>query len=432
MENYGKIKIEFLETQFPDTYVRMQYVLYGIELNWDEEVIRKAKMTEESDYTMATLPQNTACIEIVDEKNDFDIGNNEGSWKAVQNNQEVVITAEIDGEKYPCGTFYISKFSFKGNVATFNLTDLIGTLDGKIFYDGMFYKSIKAGKLLEQIFAAAGCTKYKIAEDVYVTEVSGYLGVQSCRECIKAICFACGAIADDVRKDTIEIYYPDRYVQYTVGPERKVFGGTSVRLENYVSGVSIECSQYIISDQSMQLYNGTLGAGVTRITFTMPCDQESLEVIGGEVVKKSVNYVDVYMVEKGECTVNGIIYSERNFTYEKKVNMLPSGVNENIKKFGKCTLYNSEKLPEIAERLLDYYSLQKMLETQYFTECECVGKWMSIGNIAGEFAYTLLEKQTIDMTGGFLASATCRGYSRVVTELHFAGDDIYAGGNILI
>ena len=312
------------------------------------------------------------------------------------------------------------------------MTDAIGLLDGQMFYDGTMYDNIKAGKLLEEVFAAAGFEKYVIEEDVYNIELSGYLGVMSCRECVKAICFACGAEATDTKSDTLTIRHPDRYVKHTVGTNRKISGSTNVSLEQYVSGVAIECSNYIPGKVENEIYNGTLDKGLTRLTFDIPYDKDTITSIGGTIVKASTNYVDINMEETGVCVIKGVGYEEKGFTYQKNVNILPAGTKVNVQKFGKCTLYNTALIPKIAEKLLDYYSLQKVLEMRFFAENESAGNWLNVSNVNGMTSYTMLEEQTIDLASGIISTARCRGYNVVVTELYFTGTELYAGGVGLI
>lgn len=432
VQNYGGLKIEILKSQYPDSYARLQYILYGLELNWDEELIRSAKITEDSDLTSATLPENKATIEIIDENNDFDIENANGAWQAVQYSQEVKLTALIDGKEFPVGTMYIDDFSFKDNIATFNLTNVIGLLDDYTFYDGEMYTDKKAGELLEQIFMTAKVNTYEIAEEVYNTKLTGYLGIMSCRDAVKTVCFACGAVVVDDRSGMLRGYCPDRYTKHTVGPDRKILGETNVSLEQYVSGVSIVCSRYSVAADATEIYNDVLPKGMNRITFTMPYVAETIAIDGGICVKATVNYVDIDMQTDGNCTVTGIAYEDHSFTYQKNVDLLPAGTRENVKKFGKCPLYSSEKLPELTKKLLDYYSLQKVLKMKYFSESENVGEWLHVTNISGSASYTLMESQSIDLTGGFISTAECRGYCKVVTQLYFTGTEIYAGGVGLI
>ena len=112
--------------------------------------------------------------------------------------------------------------------------------------------------------------------------------------------------------------------------------------------------------------------------------------------------------------------------------MLPAGTKVNVQKFGKCTLYNTALIPKIAEKLLDYYSLQKVLEMRFFAENESAGNWLNVSNVNGMTSYTMLEEQTIDLASGIISTARCRGYNVVVTELYFTGTELYAGGVGLI
>lgn len=432
VSNYGKIEIEFIKTQFPLRYVKLQYLLYGVYISWEDDLIKSGKVDEELDFTSATLSVNTADIEIVDERNDFDIGNENGAWKSVQKTQEITLIEIKDGVEIPAGTFFIDDFSFKKNIASFSMIDAIGLMDKHTFYDGEVYTARKAGKILESIFKCAGISKYEISDDVYDILLNGYLEIQSCREALQMVCFACGALADDSRSDTVKIYKPDRYVKYTVGTDRKFNGNTSVSLDDYISGVSIEWCIYSVEDETDGIYNDILPKGVSRITFSDPYLVSSIVISGGTAKNVRTNYVDVEMSQNGTCMITGKKYASSKVTYQKNVPFMEAGESEKIKKFGTCTLYNTEILPENAERLLDYYSLRKKINMKYLLDSELVGNWINIVSVGGSSATTLIEEQSIDLAGGFIAKAKCRGYSVVVTENYYTGAELYCGKDVLL
>lgn len=432
VQNYEKVKIEFVKTQFPCCYAKMQYILYGLYISWEDDLVQSASVTEEIDFTSATLSINTADISIVDMNNDFDIGNKDGAWKTVQKTQKITLTEVKDGVEIPAGTFFIDDFKFKKNIASFELIDTIGLMDKYTFYDGEIYKKRKAGKILESIFLCAGITKYDISDDVYNILLDGYLEIQTCREALQMVCFACGALADDSRSDTVKVYKPDRYVRYTIGTDRKFNGQTSISLDDYISGVSIERCVYTIDDKEDEIYNDYLPKGLNRITFSDPYLTSSISVTGGTTKNIKTNYIDVEMSDAGNCTITGKKYSSSKITYQKNVPILEAGESEKIKKFGTCTLYNTEILPENAERLLNYYSLRKKIDMKYLLDLERVGNWVNIDSISGSTSTTLIEEQSIDLTGGFIAKAKCRGYSIVVTENYYTGTELYAGGGGII
>lgn len=432
VQNYRKIEIEFIRTMLPERYVKLQYILYGKYIVWDADTIKSAKLQEDIDTTSITLPINEADISIVDANNDFDAENEGGSWKSVQKTQEVVLSEYYNGEMIPLGAFFVDGFSFSKNVAKFSLVDGIGLLDKYTFYDGEVYANVKAETILQAIFAAAGVAKYAIEEDVGSILLSGYLAVQSCRDALQKVCFACGAVADDSRSDTIQIYKPDRYVTATVGTNRKFNGGTIVSLEDYISGVSLECTRYSLEDEESDIYDETLPAGDTRLTFSDPYLSTSITATVGTIKEVKTNYLVIHMESSGQTKISGKRYASTTFSYQKNVAVIDAGETENIKKISGSTLLNADLLPDIAEELLKYYALRKKVKMKYLLESEHAGNWVNINSITGKISTTLIESQSIDLSKGYIATATCRGYSVVVTDCYYTGTELYAGGGGII
>lgn len=432
IQNYGKVEIEFVKTTFPQRYIKLQYILYGKYIVWDKDMIQTAKVQEDIDVTSATLSINEADISIVDMNNDFDAENENGAWKSVQKTQEVTLSEYKDGNMIPMGAFFIDDFSFAKNIAKFKLIDAIGLLDKYTFYEGQIYNNVCAEVILKAIFATAGITKYAIDKEVGNTLLSGYLSIQTCRKALQQVCFACGAVSDDSRSDTIKVYKPDRYVKSTVGTDRKFNGNTKVSIEKYISGVNIEMKNYALEEKNSDIYKKTLPAGDTKITFSSPYLPSSITASVGTLKEVKTNYLIINMPDAGQCQITGIKYANTTFSYEKRVDKIEAGETENIKKYSGCTIYNADILPDIAAYLLDYHALRKKVGMKYLVNLEQVGNWANINSIGGKTSTTLIESQTLDLAGGFIATATCRGYSIVVTEDVFAGTELYAGGDVLI
>lgn len=432
VQNYGKIEIEFVRTSFPQRYIKLQYILYGKYIVWDKDMIQTAKVQEDIDVTSAALSINEADISIVDMNNDFDAENENGAWKSVQKTQEVTLSEFKNGNMIPMGAFFINDFSFSKNIAKFKLVDVVGLLDKYTFYDGQVYNNVRAEVILNAIFATAGIKKYTIDEEVGNILLSGYLAIQTCRKALQQVCFACGAVADDSRSDTIKVYKPDRYVKSTVGTDRKFNGNTKVSLEKYISGVNIEMKNYALEEKTSDIYKKTLQVGDTKITFSSPYLPSSITASAGTLKEVKTNYLIINMPDAGQCHITGIKYANTAFSYEKRVDKIESGETENIKKYSGCTIYNADILPDIAAYLLDYHALRKKVGMKYLVNLEQVGNWANINSIGGKTSTTLIESQTLDLTGGFIATATCRGYSVVVTENYFAGVELYTGGDVII
>lgn len=432
VQNYGKIEIEFVRTSFPQRYIKIQYILYGKYIVWDKDMIQTAKMQEDIDVTSASLSINEADISIVDMNDDFDAENENGAWNSVQKTQEVTLSEFKNGNMIPMGAFFINDFSFSKNIAKFKLVDVVGLLDKYTFYEGQIYNNVRAEVILNAIFATAGIKKYTIDEEVGNILLSGYLAIQTCRKALQQVCFACGAVADDSRSDTIKVYKLDRYVKSTVGTDRKFNGNTKVSLEKYISCVNIEMKNYALEEKTSDIYKKTLPAGDTKITFSSPYLPSSITASAGTLKEVKTNYLIINMPTAGQCQITGIKYANTTFSYEKRVDKIEAGETENIKKYSGCTIYNADILPDIAAYLLDYHALRKKVGMKYLVDLEQVGNWANINSIGGKTSTTLIESQTLDLTGGFIATATCRGYSIVVTEDVFAGTELYTGGDVLI
>ena len=73
-----------------------------------------------------------------------------------------------------------------------------------------------------------------------------------------------------------------------------------------------------------------------------------------------------------------------------------------------------------------------MVDLKYILGLEKVGQWANIEDVKGGYSTTLIESQNMDLTGGFIAEAVCKGYSIVVTENCYTGDELYTGGSVLL
>lgn len=417
VQNYEQIEIEFVRTLFPNRYIKLQKVIYGTHMLWDEETIKSATIQEDLDVTSETLPINEADISIVDAAGEFDMSNITGNWKSVQKTQRVTVKEKLNGVDIPMGVFFVDDFSSENNISTFSLIDTIGLMDKYTFYEGKIYYGEPAENILNQIFSASGIADYEIEDEVKNIPLTGYLAIQSCREALRQVCFACGAVADDSRTGIIRVYKPDRYSSGIIGPDRKFNGSTKISQGEYISGVSIECSNYTLEGELSEAFKGTLYSAETRIAFSEPYLPESLTISSGKIKVAKTNYVVVEAA--GECVVKGKKYASSTWSVEKRTELVQGEV-ENIKEFSGCTLYY--RIDDVAEALLKHFLLRKKVEMKYLLEKERAGNWVSIRDVKGHMSSSLIESQSIDLTGGFISQATCTGYITETDVRHYAGE----------
>lgn len=424
VENYGKVKIEFLKTHLPEQRAELQYIKYGTEIWWTEENIQKASLHEEVDCTGATIPINTADISIVDAENDFNLHNREGTWKSIQKNQELRIWEELDDKEVNAGVMFIDTWGSKGNIVSFSLIDRLGVIDKTKFYKGRIYQNKTAGSIIDEIMESAGVTEYSVAEEIRKIPLSGYIGICSHKEALQQVVFACGGVVDCGRSSKIKIYSPDRFADTVIGPDRKFDSIT--HLEPYVSGISISYKTYSLSDKETGIYNDVLFKGNNRIEFSEPYQVESIVASSGSILEISTNYVVIQMAETASCSVTGRKYESTEITYTVSTEQIEAGEEKNILSFSGCTLMSLERVKAIAERLLDYYQLRQIAHVEYILGDEKTGDWVNIRDNEGKMVVSGIMSQEIDLTGGFIATAICRGYNKVVTANVYVGE-IYTG-----
>ena len=428
IENYGRIEIAFTKTRRTGQCVKLGGIQYGTVIEWGGNEIKSASLSEEVDVTSATLPINTAEISVMDYDNDFDLSNQNGAWKSVQKRQALTIKEEVGSNQVTMGTLYLDTWKVAAKIVSLSLIDTLGLMDKTKFYDGQIYTNVAAGEIIDSIMSSAGILKYSISDEVSEILLTGHIAICTHREALQQVLFACGAVADCSRTGGIDIYMPDRHADSAVGPDRK-FTGTTIEVDDYVSGVAITYNQYILSDEVQEIYKDVLPKGSTLIEFSEP--HEDINVSGGNLIETTVNYAIINMAEAGECIITGSPYKKTEITYTAKVESLKAGEEQNTLSYSGCTMFNIERVKEVAKYILDYYQLRQIVTMRYLIDKERTGTWVNIRDVKGSIVSTGINSQTIDLTGGFIATAKCRGYSKVVTDYIYAGE-IYAGERGLI
>lgn len=425
VENYKSIKIEFLKTRQPRQFAKMTFMLYGEIRTWADDDVMRATVSEEIDSTSSTLPINTAELTLVDQNDDFNIQNTEGLWKSLQADQKIILNENVNGNVLDVGTFYIDTWESKDNSITLSLVDTLGLIDKTKFMGGM-YTDIKAGDLINSIMLSANIEDFEIAADLAEITLSGYLPIMSHREALQQIAFAIGAVVDSTKGSTIRVYTPDKNIDSYILLDRKFSGKTSITLDEYVSGVSITCSKFKQLTETSEIYNGYLSAGTHKIEFTEPYTALTCE--GGSIVSSGANFALIASTG-GDVALSGIGYEQTEYTVLKNVNVIDVGQVENVKSFSGLTIYNQSKLLDVAEQLLKWYALRQKVSLEYICEKERVGEWVGIQDSLNQNSYSItrINSQTIDLCGGFLATAECRGYATIVSSYYYMGNELPMG-----
>lgn len=431
VRNYASVYIEVTETHYPWRDIRLQHIMFGQNIEWSDLEVKTAKITEQIDESNATLPASSAQVEIIDENNDFDIANPDGSWNSAEYYQKLTFKEYKNGEIIDCGTYYLNGWSFKSNLATFKATDAIGYFDSITFRDGRVYENEPAKNIIADIMEAAGWTDYYIDPEIENLEITGLLKKQTCRNALKEICFALGAQATCIRSEKITIRRPDRYMSSYIGTDRKFNGKTSVSLGEYVQAVSVEIPNYAPSGETSSVYKATVEPGTYQVDFSSPIDTSSIDATGCSVSDVHELYCTITVEQVGECVIEAKTYKSTPFTLTQEIENTDPGQGAVTKKYT-AAVYCPSEIRGVMDELLSYYQLRKSAQITYLLDTETAGDWVGITDTGNQTSTALIESQTIDLTGGFLSTAKCVGYSKVTTVDYFTGKELYTGGNVII
>ena len=157
VENYRRIEVEFIRAK-PYRYVKFRYIEYGTDIicGVDGYPVKEAKLVEECDPISNKIAINKLTFKLIDEKNDFDIGNMSGIHRVFQSGQKVMAYETINGEAQLLGAFFLDSYSTTKNISTISLVDYKGLLSKHTFRGGKVYTGEPAGEVIDQIMAAAG------------------------------------------------------------------------------------------------------------------------------------------------------------------------------------------------------------------------------------------------------------------------------------
>ena len=422
VENYRRLEIEFTRAM-PYRYVKFRYIEYGTDIicGVDGYPVKEAKLVEECDPISNKIAINKLTFKLIDEKNDFDIGNMSGIHKVFQSGQKVMAYETINGEAQLLGAFFLDSYSTTKNISTISLVDYKGLLSKHTFRGGKVYTGEPAGEVIDQIMAAAGITAYTVDEATRAAPLYGWLKIQDCRKTLREVLFACGSVIDSSRSETVNIYKPSRVIHTTIQRSRKF--STTPKNQSYISDVAVKFPVYSLDEESKEIFKSTYVPGIYTVDLSSPSAE--MTITGGTITEQTNNYVTFTVAEEGEVVISGRKYSKEDLTVTASVEKVDAGESRETKSFT-CTVLNASQAADRAQAILDYYDLRLNLKIKFLNEGDKVVDWAEVFNANRKFGSYVagIEKMTTDLTGGYISTAELRGYYKLVNDFYYTGEII--------
>lgn len=428
VENYRGLKIYFEKSTVPYRFLKMHNIEYGYELIFNSESVIDAKILEEVDPISSELRINTLDFTVYDPNRDFNILNQKGKYSLLQSLQEIRVWESIDGTVIDMGTFYLeSKDSKSETEITFHAIDGLGIIDKTNFIRGRIYANERAEVIIGEIMQSAGWSKYEVTDELKGVNLSGYLPVCTHRQALQQIAFALRAVVDCSRSNQIKIYRQNKAADVKIREDR-IFMGDKITAGQYVSGIEVTTHQYELADKEITVFDGNLPAGQNTVTFSKPVS--NLGITDGTISQSGVNYAVINMTSAGTCKITGKEYTDIQSTFVRNTEVPIPGEASNTIAVKDATLVDRTNAYLLAEHIFDYYNLRRQTEIRFLLDAEKTGRWVSIKSQYGMYINGGINRQEIDLTGGFLSNATVIGYNTQEMDYFFTGTERFTGEQI--
>lgn len=424
VEDYGQIKITFLKA-LPWHNVKLQYIKYGTSITWNSDTIKIGKLINEVDPISDRISTDTLTFEFIDKHDEFNLGNQSGMHKTFQRRQNMLAYERVGNDVIPLGTFFLDSTSITKNICKMTAIDYKGMLANTDFIDGRMYNGEKAGGIIAEIMASAGITDYEVDEVTADTPLYGTLKIQTCQKALREVLFACGSIINTSRQKGISIYSSKKAIKSGIGRSRKF--ETTIETDRYVSDINVKYQTWTLEEKRSEITKGSYPPGSHMIQFASPAAE--LMSSAGKIIKQMPYYVilEIPDQQRSEVVITGRKYVGEELAVLASIEKIKSGELRSSKTFSGALL-DLEAAQSVANKILEYYQLQQIIKTKYIASEEKAGDMVEIENPSrkhGNFVASI-ESVTTDLAGGFISTAKCRGYYKMLTDCYMAGE-IYAG-----
>lgn len=422
---YNNITVEFTKT-FPNHYIKLQSIKYGIEVLWDERNVKTASLVQEMNTVGDKLSVNTLSFDVIDVNDQMNPGNASGMHNYYQKNQVLYPYEMLNGEKLKLGKFFLSKFSNSTNLGKMSAVSYVGLLDATTYDRGQIYNGALAGDVLTDIFQTANIHEFEIDEITYNQSLYGTIKPNTCRNALQNILFACGSIVDNTVDNIIKITKPSKIIRNTITRSMKF--NTSVTKNDYYSTIEIQYSQYSVSSEQeeSEILTGHYEAGIHKIAFSQPYASVTLDV--GTILEFRPYYVVFELEEDSDITLTGITYVEVTNKVAQSRSYLDPGEVANTKSFT-TTLCNFDTARQRARELLEYYKTNNItIQFQSFAEDVEMNDGRIVENPkVGLSSYIgHYTSRNFNLTGGFVDTVKLMGYFDTGDYQYFGPAELFA------
>lgn len=399
VENYNKIVVVFYGANRPYRYLKVQNIIHGVQMVFDEKVIKSARLMEEADLDSGGIAVNSLDFTVYSDSDDFNIFNPTGIYKLLQRKQQLNVRGIVHGENLSMGTFFVDSWeSTENNSFNIKANDSIGLMD-MTYFNGGLYTNIMSQTLISAIMTSAGLG-YTLNEELTNIPITGWIPYCTHREALQQVVFVVGGYVDTSRTGTVKIetYNIPTSVDSLTYADK--FFGSTARLSSLVTGINVIAHGYSRETDRTQAYNGNLPIGKHKIAFSSP--YTGLSTTGATITELGVNYAIITVTTAGEVVVTGYKYEDNETVFRAELPEIPAGEYENTLEVTNATLVNVSNAAAVAQRILTFYQKRINQSEKWILRGETVGDTLNVEVMPGVYRRAIIKSLNIDLIGGFM------------------------------
>lgn len=335
---FNRISVTFYSLNVPFNRLRVNAVDYGLDIDFEGNELKNAKIIQEIDPISTSVPINTF---------DFTLNSGRDIEFSFQAKQPIKVMFN-DQTK---ATMFIKSAKRKSKaIWDIKSEDYIGLMDS-IDFKGGIYNEYSAPALIGEIFSVAKIP-YSISSGFESAKVTGHIPYTSCREALMQVLFAIGAVADTSNSDSVNIFALSQSVSQNI-PKRRLWQGQSFEEETRVTAVELISHSYNATNEVVTAYDADKSGVGDNILVKFSEPLHNLSISNGTILDSGVNYA-IINATSSECVLSGEKYEHTTVIHHKENPLVLSSDIENIVSIQNATLVSSSNVDGLLELCYNY------------------------------------------------------------------------------
>ena len=427
------------------TYPILRFALDGTPIEFSDSDILECSMLLEVNPISAVLPASTVSVRVFTTDPRFSIFSDGEFYNALTKHLPMVVLVKWNGATVYMGEFYLDSWKMETeNILSFELIDALGVC-ANIDYPGSYWETDTALSEVVTEILSRTTIKSKLDTGIQNRPIKGWISLSSVRDALQQVCFAARV---EVKTDGISGFrFVDAELPIQADAESYLYIADSVKTQDQaveilpqVTDIELISHDYYNLGEAAQtveeIYSAWLEPGNYIISYPKPYWKVWGEGAGAfpiyvatedgrvivtedsgntwatarvatesETFMFGSNYVSVNVTTAGQITLWGYpwLSADRPHRHHEISDTSNAITIEN------AMLVNSENASDVLSKIVEYYNLRHQTRVRVFPTILTLGGLYKIDSFRSKQLLGVGERFEIDLTGGFLTTATFRG-----------------------